>query len=67
MTRKSVSLPSVRVTPEFRAAAESVLREGESLPGLMLESLSMNIERRKALADAERLKNETPERSLERS
>ena len=43
---KSSSIPSIRVEPEFRQAAESVLRDGESLSSFMKESLQAGIQRR---------------------
>jgi predicted transcriptional regulator len=43
---KTASLPSLRVDPELRSAAESVLREGESLSSFMEQSLRANIEYR---------------------
>ena len=43
---KTASLPSLRVDPELRSAAESVLREGESLSSFMEQSLRANIEHR---------------------
>lgn len=44
---KSSTIPSLRVTPEFRRDAESVLREGESLSAFVEESLRQHIERRR--------------------
>lgn len=44
---KSASIPSLRVDPELRQAAESVLQEGESLSSFMEQSLRLNIERRR--------------------
>jgi len=44
---KSATIPSLRVTPEFRHDAESVLREGESLSAFVEESLREHIERRR--------------------
>lgn len=43
---KSASLPSLRVTPELRKAAEEVLHEGETLSSFIEESLRANIEKR---------------------
>jgi predicted transcriptional regulator len=43
---KSASFPSLRVDPELRKAAEDVLRDGESLSGLMEQSLRAQIARR---------------------
>ena len=45
---KSSTIPSIRVEPELRQAAESVLREGESLSSFMEESLKAGIQHRKA-------------------
>ena len=44
---KSSTIPSVRVEPELRQAAEDVLREGETLSGFMEESLRAGIRHRK--------------------
>ncbi|ARM87452.1 hypothetical protein RHEC894_CH01113 [Rhizobium sp. CIAT894] len=48
---KTASLPSLRVDPELRAAAESVLKEGESLSSLMEDSLRRQIDYRKTQAE----------------
>lgn len=45
---KTASLPPLRVAPELREAAESVLHEGESLSGLMEKSLRDEVNRRRA-------------------
>ncbi len=45
---KSATLPSLRVDSATREAAESVLREGETLSGFVLEAVRLNIERREA-------------------
>ena len=45
---KNATLPPLRVDNELRAAAESVLQEGETLSGFVLEALRLNIERREA-------------------
>lgn len=45
---KTATLPPLRVASELRAAAESVLREGETLSGFVLEAVRLNIERREA-------------------
>ena len=47
---KNASIPSLRVEPELRKAAESVLRQGESLSGFMEESLREGVNRRLAQA-----------------
>ena len=43
---KSASMPSVRVDPELRQAAEAVLREGESLSSFVEQSLRDHVSRR---------------------
>ena len=43
---KNASFPSLRVTPEFREAAEQVLQEGESLSSFVEASIRENIARR---------------------
>ena len=48
---KTASLPSLRVDPQLRAAAESVLKEGESLSSLMEDSLRRQIDYRKTQAE----------------
>lgn len=44
---KTATIPSLRVAPEFRQAAESVLHDGETLSGFVEQSLRANIERRR--------------------
>lgn len=44
---KSSTIPSIRVAPELRAAAESVLETGETLSGFVEHSLRAEIEQRK--------------------
>ncbi|MDY0270033.1 YlcI/YnfO family protein [Trichloromonas sp.] len=44
---KTATIPSLRVDPELRAAAESVLHEGETLSGFMEKALRDGIEQRK--------------------
>lgn len=44
---KSASMPSLRVDPELRQAAEAVLREGESLSSFMEQSLRDQVTRRR--------------------
>lgn len=44
---KSATLPPLRVTPELRQAAESVLRENESLSAFVESSVIRQIEFRK--------------------
>lgn len=45
---KTANLPSVRVDPKLRKAAEDVLDEGESLSGFVEESIRVNVARRRA-------------------
>ncbi len=45
---KTSTIPSLRVEPELRQAAEKVLREGETLSSFMEESLRAGIQHRKA-------------------
>ena len=45
---KTATIPSLRVTPELRDAAESVLKEGESLSSFVEESLKASVSRRRA-------------------
>jgi predicted transcriptional regulator len=44
---KSSTIPSLRVEPDLREAAENVLREGETLSSFMEESLRAGIRYRK--------------------
>ena len=44
---KTSTLPSVRVEPELRRAAESVLRDGETLTSLMETAMREAIHRRR--------------------
>src|SRR5574337_759611 len=48
---KSATLPSLRVEPELRQAAESVLQEGETLSGFIEASVRETIERRRTRAE----------------
>ncbi|SAL67651.1 YlcI/YnfO family protein [Caballeronia humi] len=48
---KTASLPSLRVDPELRQAAESVLLDGESLSSLMESSLRASVIRRQMQRD----------------
>ncbi len=48
---KSSTIPSIRVAPELRAAAEALLQEGESLSSFAEQSLRLNIARRQAQKD----------------
>lgn len=45
---KTSTIPSLRVKPELRLAAENVLQEGESLSSFVEQSLRRNIQHRKA-------------------
>ena len=45
---KTSTIPSLRVAPELREAAESVLEDGETLSGFLEQSLRMQIDRRRA-------------------
>lgn len=45
---KNATLPPLRVDSALREAAESVLQEGETLSGFVLEAVRLNIERRRA-------------------
>ena len=45
---KTATIPSLRVKPELRTAAEGVLHEGETLSGFVEQSLRQNIQRRQA-------------------
>src|SRR4051812_33244108 len=44
---KTSTIPSLLVTPELRAAAESVLEEGETLSTFVEHSIRIQIERRR--------------------
>jgi predicted transcriptional regulator len=48
---KTATIPSLRVAPELREAAEDVLREGESLSGFVEAALRAQIEQRRTQAD----------------
>lgn len=45
---KTATIPSLRVTPELRTAAESLLAEGETLSGFVEQSIRESVERRRA-------------------
>ena len=45
---KNATLPSLRVEDELRSAAESVLRDGETISSFMLDAVRLNIARREA-------------------
>ncbi|RLJ61665.1 YlcI/YnfO family protein [Sulfurisoma sediminicola] len=44
---KTATIPSLRVDPELRHAAESVLQDGESLSSFVEQSIRSNIEHRR--------------------
>lgn len=44
---KTATIPSLRVDPDLRRAAEDLLRDGESLSGFVEQSLREGIERRR--------------------
>ncbi len=48
---KRANLPPIRIDEYLRAAAESVLQEGETLSSFILESVIRNIERRETRQD----------------
>jgi predicted transcriptional regulator len=45
---KTSTIPSLRVAPELRAAAESVLENGETLSSFVEHSVRVQIERRRS-------------------
>jgi predicted transcriptional regulator len=45
---KSSTIPPLRVSAKLRKQAESVLREGETLSGFVLEALTRSVEARRA-------------------
>lgn len=45
---KTATIPSLRVEPELRAAAEDVLEEGESLSSFVEQSIRDGVQRRRA-------------------
>lgn len=48
VSMKTASIPSLRVAPELRSAAESVLRDGESLSSFVEASIRAQIDFRRA-------------------
>ncbi|MCX4165399.1 MULTISPECIES: YlcI/YnfO family protein [Paraburkholderia] len=48
---KSARFPSIRVEPELRDAAESILGEGETLSGFVEQSVREGIERRRTQSE----------------
>jgi ribosome-associated translation inhibitor RaiA len=45
---KTTTIPPLRVSPALRKEAESVLEQGETLSGFVLDALNRNIEYRRA-------------------
>ena len=45
---KTATIPSLRVTPELREAAESVLQDGESLSSFVEQAIRVDIARRRS-------------------
>jgi hypothetical protein len=45
---KTATIPSLRVEPELRTAAENVLEEGETLSGFVEQSIRDGVQRRQA-------------------
>jgi predicted transcriptional regulator len=45
---KTTTIPPLRVSPELRKQAESVLEQGETLSGFVLDAVTRSIENRKA-------------------
>lgn len=45
---KTATIPSLRVEPELRQAAEALLKEGETLSGFVEEAVRRNVEYRRA-------------------
>lgn len=45
---KTTTIQPLRVSPELRAEAESVLDQGETLSGFVVDAITRNIEYRKA-------------------
>jgi hypothetical protein len=48
---KTANLPSLRVTADFREAAESVLKDGETLSSFVEDSVRRQVEIRKSQAE----------------
>lgn len=48
---KSSTMPSIRVTPDFREALESVLKDGETISSFMEDSILREIEVRKSQSE----------------
>jgi len=45
---KTATIPSLRVDPDLRQAAEALLKEGETLSGFVEEAVRRNVEFRRA-------------------
>jgi predicted transcriptional regulator len=50
-TAKTATIPSLRVEPELRAAAESVLEKGETLSAFVEDALKKQVHYRKTQAE----------------
>jgi predicted transcriptional regulator len=50
-TVKTATIPSLRVDPRLRKAAERVLTEGETLSGFVEQSIRESVERRQAQSE----------------
>ena len=48
---KSATMPSLRVEPELRTAAENALEEGETLSSFVEQSIREGVQRRQAQRD----------------
>ncbi len=48
---KTATIPSIRVDPEFRAEAESLLGEGETLSEFVEASVRASVQRRRVQAE----------------
>ncbi|WCJ63118.1 MULTISPECIES: YlcI/YnfO family protein [Agrobacterium] len=48
---KTATIPSLRVTADFREAAESVLKDGETLSSFVEDSVRRQVEIRKSQAE----------------
>lgn len=48
---KTATIPSLRVDPDLRSAAEEILKDGESLSSFVEQSIREGIERRRLTAE----------------
>ncbi|WP_416408302.1 YlcI/YnfO family protein [Agrobacterium rosae] len=48
---KTATMPSIRVTPDFREELESVLKDGETISSFMEDSILREIEIRKSQSE----------------